>query len=339
MSVMILEKKHFSGGATGRNGGHLWPDTTTVSEEEIKTYGKEQAKKRYEFPFETIKLMQQVFQEHNIQCDLRFTGALDCARVDTEVKIFQENIASLQALDFIKSTTPTELWNEEQCKQALHTTEYKAAQYQECAAQFWPFKIVLSLVQVLIQQNTLLYTDTEVQSVQRQENELLLVKTSRGNVIAKHLVYATNAYTCELLPELKPYLQPVRGQCIATNPVKTRIDYSVAQNDGYEYLIQREDGRIIVGGMRWKSPTYEEGTYDDSVVNLVISQALYDYILKTFPSLQKEEVKIDYQWTGIMGYTTDRNPLIGPHPLKPNEWLAVGYTGNGLNFFFKRNCF
>lgn len=88
---------------------------------------------------------------------------------------------------------------------------------------------------------------------------------------------------------------------IATNPVSFRIPYSLTQNDDYEYLIQRADGRIIVGGNRWRSPTMEENTTDDSEVNPVISQGLLDYLLESFPELHKERVEIEYQWTGIMG--------------------------------------
>lgn len=28
-----------------------------------------------------------------------------------------------------------------------------------------------------------------------------------------------------------------------------------AFDDGYQYMIQREDGRVILGGMRWITPT------------------------------------------------------------------------------------
>lgn len=40
----------------------------------------------------------------------------------------------------------------------------------------------------------------------------ILVKTSRGNVLATHVIHATNAYALEFLPELKPFLKTVRGQ-------------------------------------------------------------------------------------------------------------------------------
>lgn len=32
----------------------------------------------------------------------------------------------------------------------------------------------------------------------------------------------------------------------------------------------------------------------------------------------------------LQGHTIDRNPIIGPHPLKQNQWLCLGYTGNGM---------
>jgi len=40
---------------------------------------------------------------------------------------------------------------------------------------------------------------------------------------------------------------PTRGQCILTKPVNFKIPVSCAFEDTFEYLIQRSDGRILLG--------------------------------------------------------------------------------------------
>ena len=62
-------------------------------------------------------------------------------------------------------------------------------------------------------------------------------------------------------------------------------------------MIQRvEDKRIVVGGMRWKTESKEEHTYDDSVVNPVISTAsVKGFKLDTFPQLKPNDFTIDYE--------------------------------------------
>ena len=48
----------------------------------------------------------------------------------------------------------------------------------------------------------------------RKENNYFVVETNRGSVKAHHIVYATNAYTSHLIPQLKGIIKPVRGQIL-----------------------------------------------------------------------------------------------------------------------------
>ena len=36
------------------------------------------------------------------------------------------------------------------------------------------------------------------------------------------------------------------------------------------------------------------------------------------------------EWTGIMGFTEDYNPLVGPVPNRPNEYMLAGFSGDGM---------
>lgn len=108
----------------------------------------------------------------------------------------------------------------------------------------------------------------------------------------------------------------------------------------------REDGRIVVGGMRYRSDTKEENMFDDSTSHEVIAQGLREFLRKSFPELQKEEYTIENDWTGIMGFTKgdyicsctyhnlmtymynlDHQPLVGE--ISRNEYIAAGFTGHG----------
>jgi glycine/D-amino acid oxidase-like deaminating enzyme len=43
---------------------------------------------------------------------------------------------------------------------------------------------------------------------------------------------------------------------------------------------------------------------------------------------------VTHRWAGIMGFTADELPLVGPLPGHPNVWISAGYTGHGLAFAF-----
>ncbi len=80
--------------------------------------------------------------------------------------------------------------------------------------------------------------------------------------------------------------------------------------------------------MRWKSPTKEFGIEDDSSLEPSVGEGLKTFLRDTFTSLR--DVAIEYEWTGIMGFTADENPIIGELPGRPGEYISAGYTGHGM---------
>jgi len=52
-------------------------------------------------------------------------------------------------------------------------------------------------------------------------------------------------------------------------------------------------------------------------------------MLKVFPQLA--DVKIDYQWGGMIGIGANRLPQIGKLPDQPNVFYAQAYSGHGVN--------
>jgi glycine/D-amino acid oxidase-like deaminating enzyme len=146
------------------------------------------------------------------------------------------------------------------------------------------------------------------------------------------VVHATNAWAPELLPALREVVQPVRGQVIVTAPAPPLWPFGLSTNHGYEYWMQRPDGRIVLGGLRWHTPTREEGTRDDTVVEPQVSAALHAFLPRRFPALAG--IAVEHEWTGIMGFTPDRNPLVGPVPGSPGEHVVAGFNGHGMSMAF-----
>lgn len=64
-----------------------------------------------------------------------------------------------------------------------------------------------------------------------------------------------------------------------------------------------------VGGMRNLTPTKEYCNKDTTSLDAEVSAALRTYLSLHFPDLAS--IKIEYEWAGIMGFSKDRNPLVG----------------------------
>ena len=84
--------------------------------------------------------------------------------------------------------------------------------------------------------------------------------------------------------------------------------------------------------MRWLTPTQEAGTDDDTVIERTVGAGLREFLPKHFPALAG--IRVEHEWTGIMGFTPDRAPLVGPVPGSPGEYLAAGFHGHGMPMAF-----
>jgi glycine/D-amino acid oxidase-like deaminating enzyme len=81
---------------------------------------------------------------------------------------------------------------------------------------------------------------------------------SSSVVRCKKVIYATNAYTAKLCPVLAEKIRPVRNHVLVTSPapsiLKDGSRSGSGSNNGFNYWIQREDGRIVLGGFRDREP-------------------------------------------------------------------------------------
>lgn len=319
---VVLERRDLSSGATGRNGGHFVFGANQNFQDSVEAHGLDDTLAIWDFTQQSAELLQHLIAQHNIDCDLRFNSFVAFATTAGQAQALQKN-CELMVAHGLAAT----YWNQDEVCQQTGCSAFMAAAVKPHHGQLWPAKWVIGLAKAAQQQGAHIQTQVEVQSVSRQQGSFSLI-TTQGAIQAKAVVYATNAYTHHLLPNLKEVIVPVRGQVIATAPTDPLFDFDWLANDGYEYAIQRRDGRIILGGMRWKSPTQELGIEDDATVEPVVGEGLRSFLRETFPPLR--EVAIDYEWTGIMGFTADENPLIGELPGRPGEYISAGYTGHGM---------
>src|SRR5205807_1609949 len=72
----------------------------------------------------------------------------------------------------------------------------------------------------------------------------VFVTTSRGSIAAQHVVHATAGAASILLPELAPFIVPIRAQVMSTGPMAPLFSAGLAVNWGDVYGRQLPDGRF-----------------------------------------------------------------------------------------------
>ncbi|KAF5319723.1 hypothetical protein D9619_008820 [Psilocybe cf. subviscida] len=203
--------------------------------------------------------------------------------------------------------------------------------------------------------------------------------TPRGTVACKYVVHATNAYASHLLPFLSgsnsnntnPALPrgahgiiPTRGQVGTVRAAVSAEELPWLNSwdggaGGWEYWFPRyqdtlksqKNPLIVFGGARQHSGgTLETGMVDDSIVNPLVTAALRRFLPTVFPGQfgevpderEAEGDPWEMEWTGIMGFTSTGEPLVGPitRPQTPGsikdsrtyngQYIAAGFTGHGM---------
>jgi gamma-glutamylputrescine oxidase len=326
VEVTLLEARGLAGGATGRNGGHIVSGPAVEYGEALRRYGPHTARALYQFTLDTIAAIQAFIQENNVECDLSLAGTVILALTAEEKSALEQTARHLES-----HALPFAWWDAADCAARTHSPSFQGGLFNPQGGQLWPAKLVFGIAEQALKLGANIYTQTQALSVKRDSNGLS-VETSRGTLQAESVIYATNAWTRKLLPELDSILTPVRGQVILTAPAPALWPFGLVTDFGYEYFIQRPDGRIILGGMRPRSSTQELGVDDDSTIHPQVSQGLREFLPQHFPALKN--IAIEQEWTGIMGWTPDLNPLVGPLPNRPHEYIAAGYSGHGMPITF-----
>lgn len=182
-----------------------------------------------------------------------------------------------------------------------------------------------------------------------------IVHTPRGNVHAKKVIHATNGFTGHLLPELRGKIYPLRGTMSTQKSTPEfgnrghEVSWSVTGGGGYDPTTQIMDvgllysnqnprtGDIFIGGE--KAKINEILVSDDTQIGAPCVENLSSVLPRVFTKGWKDDEKPEVKqiWSGIMGFTADRLPIIGSLPQKytkrgeeGGEWIAAGFNGYGM---------
>ncbi len=153
-------------------------------------------------------------------------------------------------------------------------------------------------------------------------------KTKNGEISARSLIVATNAYTGEFSKQLSPGIasevMPVLSWQMATQPLsdearKTIIPGRQSMSDTHgELYFARYDARnrLVTGG--------NVVGLGDKTERLKVMVA--ERLKRLWPQIG--DVQFDYVWNGYVGMTTDFLPRM--HKLGPNAYGWTGCNGRGV---------
>ena len=315
--VTVLEGSRVGFGASGRNGGQIVHSYSRDIDFIEKHYGKETGKAMGAMAFEGGRIIRNLVDKYNINCDLK-DGGVFASCTNKQLK----ELEGKKALWESHGHTQLEMLDATTIKNHVGSDRYTGGLLDKSGGHFHPLNLVQGEAEALESLGGVIYEDSQV--VRVEEGETVTVHTKTGCVKAKFVVVAGNAYLGGLIPQLESKAIPCGTQIVTTAPLSEEQQKRLLPQDNcvedcnylLDYFRLSGDGRLIYGG----GVTY--GAREPSK----IESKIVPNLLKTFPELKG--VKIDYAWTGNFLLTLMRLPQIGR--IGKNIYYSQGYSGHGL---------
>ncbi|RAL03233.1 NAD(P)/FAD-dependent oxidoreductase [Aspergillus ibericus CBS 121593] len=340
-SVVLLEARQVCSGATGRNGGHT-KLAITIAKELYDSYDEEAAAQVTYHQLEQLSALKEVVEKEGIECELKVTRSFDVffdGNHARDIREFlyvkkSEGVAWAREVEWIEEADVERITGVVNGKGAVGVP----------AVSLWPYKLVTALLSRVLELGGQLYTETLVTNMEGSSPTTLL--TSRGTLIAKKTIFATNAYTGALLPQYKGFITPVKGQNSHLAPLPSfrppiplKNTYNLRFSTEYaDYLVPQPNGTIILGGAKWTYDTDQASwwnTVDDRTVINNGATAHFDSVMaRHFHGWEDANANHDMVWSGIMGYTPDTLPHVGRVPGSQCQWILAGFNGAGMVMIF-----
>lgn len=321
--VVLLEAANIGYGASGRNGGQLVNSFSRDIDHIEKHYGMDTAKAMGDMAFEGADCIRDLIKRYNIDCDYK-QGGFFAAFTDKQMKGLEQK----QALWQKYGNTKLEMVSQKDIKDIVDTDAYVGGLVDQHCGHIHPLKLALGEAAALCSIGGQIFEQSKVINIEEVKvglNESVIVKTAKGQVTAKTLVLAGNAYMGGLSPELSRKSMPCGTQIVTTEVLPETLakslipsDYCVEDvNYKLDYYRVTADNRLLFGG----GVTYGGGDPAS------IKRFLKPHMDKIFPAMK--DYKIDYAWGGDFLLTLSRLPQLGR--MGSNIYYAQGYSGHGVN--------
>ena len=316
-SVVLLEAERIGWGASTRNGGMCHPGYKTPLSGLIEKHGRDRAEALYR---ESIDAYEHVAAlcEGPIDADFVRSGHVVLASAPSHAASFAEAAARSATVDM-----PARAVDRGDLHEEIGSDVFFGGLVVERSGGLHPGKLTAGLVRLAEAAGATLVEDVRALRVRRQADGRSVVETSRGAILARDVIAATNGYTGGVTPSLRRRILPISSFIIATEPLPPDLAQAVIPRgrmlfDTKNYLWywrRTPDDRLLFGGRASMWPT--------SVARA--ASILRRAMTEVHPQLAG--TRVEYAWGGRVAFTFDRMPHVGR---ADGVTYATGCCGSGV---------
>jgi glycine/D-amino acid oxidase-like deaminating enzyme len=270
---------------------------------------------------EAVEIVRRRVEQFSIDCDLTW-GYCDLANKPSHLEGFAEDMAELKQLGYRHEMR---LLQAEQMHEVVGSKRYVGGLIDMGSGHLHPLNLALGEAAAAQSLGVQLFENSAVTRIDYGPEGR--VHTAQGVVRAATLVLGCNAYLNGLNSNLGGKVLPAGSYVIATEPLseaeaRAIIPQNMAlcdQRVALDYYRLSADNRLLFGGA-----CHYSGRDPADIAGYMRPK-----MLAVFPHLH--DVRIDYQWGGMIGIGANRLPQIGRLREQPNVYYAQAYSGHGVN--------
>lgn len=317
-TVVVLDQGPVAWGASGRNGGQMCTGFSPGLGPLEKALGRAAAKACFDVSEDAKTLIADRIARYRIDCDFKPGQLLVAPRPSHMVHLAHEH-DRLARYGYSK----TSLLSKPELEERLATTAYCGALKDDGAGHFHPLNYAIGLARALKDEGGLIFENSRVTEI-RQGTQALVV-TEKGEVRARYVVLACNAYMAGLLPQVESRIMPVASYAVATAPLGDNLARALIRDDEavsdtnfvVDYFRLTADKRLLFGGRCSYSGVHPKD----------LAGNMRPRLSRVFPQLAR--VDLDHAWGGHIGITYNRLPDVGR--IGDNVYYVQGFSGQGVS--------
>ena len=318
--VLVLESGELGAGASSRNGGMIGSGHRANYSSLKNRYGHEAAIGILKEGIASFDFTTSLIEKENIDCKFSRTGRFLAAwnQHDYE-KMAQERNLFVKLIGLDAEMIP----RSEQQKE-LTTDSYFGGCVFHNHGGLHPALFHRGLQERVLSAGASIIQHIHVKHIiNENKNEFTLV-TSKGRLIARNIIVATNGYTSSTTPYFQKRIVPVASFMIATEPLPSDLLKQLIPNNRvivesrarHCYYRTSPDGKRILFGARASFTVMDPRRS---------GKCLHTLMSNLFPQLSS--VRISHSWNGFVAMTKDQIPHIGCYD---GIHYAMGYNGSGV---------
>ena len=317
--TVVLDAEDAGWGCSTRNGGQISTSLKPGYAELAGRYGNELAYRIVKEGHNSLAWVSDFVAAEQIDCDFRVAGRFHAAHNPAQYEQLARRLTDQPEGLEVKG----HMVSRADQRSELGTDAYFGGVVFERHASVNPARFHQGILDRALDAGTRVFPHCAATGI-RPEGNGFRVDCTRGSIIARNVVVATNGYTNSATPWLQRRVIPIGSYIIATEPIPRKTMARLMPKDRvvsdtrkvvYYYRASPDGQRILFGGRVSHNETDPR----------VSGPRLHAELTRLFPELAT--VRVSHSWMGFVAYTFDEMMRAGVHD---GIHYAMGYCGSGV---------